>query len=153
MTITRGRGLVLTVCNNSEVPTFTKDFQTADELGIYRNRSLIKLQGTESEASKPTYKDQWKRQQNNKFKKKKKKTLRTQQCWCSQSLSSCSSSSVIPSNDLKRRRARPTEVVDQDCNFFIYLQFSYVLYTTYSCRVTHNGGSRFDASKKANFKE
>jgi hypothetical protein len=57
MTITRGRGLVLTVCNNSEVPTFTKDFQTADELGIYRNRSLIKLQGTESEASKPTYKD------------------------------------------------------------------------------------------------
>jgi hypothetical protein len=57
MTITRGKDLVLTVCNNSEVPTFTEDFQTADELGIYKNRSLIRLQGTESEASTPTYKD------------------------------------------------------------------------------------------------
>jgi hypothetical protein len=71
MTITRGRGLVLTVCNNSEVPTFIEDFQTVDELGIYENRSLRRLQGTESEASVPTCKDQWKKWQNNKFKKKK----------------------------------------------------------------------------------
>jgi hypothetical protein len=73
MPITRGRGLVLIVCNNSEVPTFTEDFQTTDELGIYRIRSLRRLQGTESKALAPTCKDQWKKWQNNKFKKKKKK--------------------------------------------------------------------------------
>jgi hypothetical protein len=57
MMITRGRDLVLTVCNNSKVPTCIEDFQTADELGIYINISLIRLQGTKSEASTPTYKD------------------------------------------------------------------------------------------------
>jgi hypothetical protein len=57
MTIIRGRYLVLIVCNNSEIPTFIEDFQTADELGIYENRPLRRLQGTESEASRPTYKD------------------------------------------------------------------------------------------------
>jgi hypothetical protein len=75
MTITRGKDLVLIICNNSEVPTFTEDFQTADELGIYGNRSLRRPQGTESEASTPTCKDEWKKWQNNKFKKKKKKNL------------------------------------------------------------------------------
>ena len=40
MTITKGKGLVLIVCNNSKVPTFTKDFQIVEELGIYKNRSL-----------------------------------------------------------------------------------------------------------------
>jgi hypothetical protein len=73
MTITRDMGLVLTVCNNSKVPTFTKKIQTADELGIYKNRSLRRLKGMESKASTPTYKDQRKKWQNNKFKKKKKK--------------------------------------------------------------------------------
>jgi hypothetical protein len=47
-----------------------------NELGIYRNRSLRRLQGMESEASMPTYKDHWKKLQNNKFKKKKKKKHR-----------------------------------------------------------------------------
>jgi hypothetical protein len=71
MMISRGRGLVLIVCNNFEVPTFTEYYQIVNELGIYENRSLKRLQRTESKASTPTYKDHWKKWQNNKFQKKK----------------------------------------------------------------------------------